>query len=178
MSSFMTKVVETKCPYCGENHNNTDTSCRFKTEGIIKFSSLHKTPIEGFYTDGGRDRGLPVEVEDCATRAISLALGEAYETIWSDLDKLIKNGSPDNGVSDSIIRKYLKSRGWIYTKTSNARMVHEDLPKEILIVKVRRHLVCVANHVFFDTFDSSNSGKAKVFGYYSKSKECELRDKK
>lgn len=157
-----------ECPYCKELHDAEFTDCRF--EGGSYFETKKETPLVGVYSDGGRKKaGFKTKnVDDCAARAISLALGQTYKKTWDELNNLLKNYSPDTAIKDSIIKNYLKSKGWAYIKTPNTKMIKEHISSKIAILKVKKHMVCVSNQTFFDTWDCCNNGKTKVFGIYLK----------
>ena len=44
----------------------------------------------------------------------------------------------------------------------------DELPKEILIAKVSKHLTAIINGVIHDTHDPSRGGSRCVYGYYIK----------
>tara|TARA_Y100000401_G_scaffold110679_1_gene108119 strand:+ start:580 stop:1083 length:504 start_codon:yes stop_codon:yes gene_type:complete len=115
---------------------------------------------------------------DCVTRAIAIATGLPYETVRTELMELQhrwcttsnsraakacrkrQTKSVMRGVWKEVYKPYLKQLGFTYkslcTVGSSKRyhLVVDDLPTGTLIVKTRRHLSCVINHVLHDAYDS------------------------
>lgn len=76
------------------------------------------TQIPFRYNDAGssiwEDPELSIQPNDCAVRAIAIALDQCYRDVWNELDSLMEIGrNPDDGVSHYAIRVYLKDHGWI-----------------------------------------------------------------
>lgn len=115
---------------------------------------------------------------DCVTRAIAIASGMAYKDVRSDLmerqhkwcttsnsraAKVCRNRKTKSvfrGVYPSVFKPYLKELGFNYKSlcsigsTTRYQLVEEDLPKGTLLVRTRRHLSCVIDHVVHDAYDS------------------------
>jgi hypothetical protein len=76
---------------------------------------------------------------------------------------------PDHGCADEAYAPYLKSLGWNYVSTKGQK-VHlraDRLPRGKLIVRIRRHLVAVIDHVIHDTHDCGRAGHVRVEGYWT-----------
>lgn len=132
------------------------------------------------YNDGGRrEAGYKGSADDCVTRAIAIATGQPYLTVYDDLFALIRNdrrrkkgNTPRSGVSDRIWKPYLTSLGWQWTPTmriGSGCTVHlraDELPSGRLVVACSRHLVAVIDGVIHDTGDPSRDGTRCVYGYF------------
>lgn len=133
------------------------------------------------FDDGGRSAaGFKGSAGDCVCRAIAIATGRQYQTVYDDLhaaldsyatehrDKTARriargNGrrgtTPRNGISSKVYRPYLESLGWTWTPTMRigsgckVHLVANELPTGRLIVRVSKHLTTVLDGVIHDTFD-------------------------
>jgi hypothetical protein len=143
--------------------------------------------MQFIYDDGGRAAaGYKGEARDCVVRAIAVATGTPYQTVYDAINgeakrerlcrQTGKKSSARTGVFKPTIRAYLASLGWRWTPTMHLGQgckVHlrtEELPSGRLIVSVSRHLVAVIDGVIRDTHDCSRSGLRCVYGYYTKPK--------
>lgn len=103
---------------------------------------------------------------DCVARAISVALGQSWETTIREMTELgIKIGYVFN--EDKCIAKYLLEKGWekypeprdlknkkITVKQFVAKVGND---KGVIIAKVgSHHLAVIVNGVVWDSWDSSN----------------------
>jgi hypothetical protein len=134
------------------------------------------------YNDGGRSAaGFKGKAGDCATRAIAIATGLPYSSVYDAINETAKyerkrrrgNSSARTGVHKDTARKYLESLGWKWHPTmqiGSGCKVHlspDELPSGRLVVTVSRHYVAVIDGVIHDTFDPSRDGKRCVYGYYT-----------
>jgi hypothetical protein len=145
------------------------------------------------YDDGGRAAaGFAGKTGDCVTRAIAIATGQPYRTIYDELfqrnrefaatsrsRKALRTaghgGSPRNGIwGTEVARPYLLSLDWTWHPTmriGSGCKVHlraDELPGGRLIVSVSHHFVAVVNGVIHDTHDCSRDGTRCVYGYFVK----------
>lgn len=136
------------------------------------------------YNDGGRkDAGYRGETRDCVTRAIAIATGISYQTVYDSINSLSaserptknkKRSSARTGVQKSTYKSYLNDLGWKWIPTmlvGQGCKVHlrsDELPSGILIVSVSRHLTVVKDGVIYDTHDCSRGGNRCVYGYWVK----------
>lgn len=145
------------------------------------------------FNDGGRSAaGYDGYTGDCVVRAISIATGKSYKTVYDDLFQQTKHysetnvnkiankirsttASPRTGVYKKIFGKYLQSLGWTWVPTmfiGQGCKVHlraNELPgNETLIVSLSRHITVVSNGVIMDIYDPSRQGTRCVYGYYRK----------
>lgn len=136
------------------------------------------------YDDGGRAAaGYKGSTGDCVTRAIAIATGVPYQTVYDALNENIKEdpmryrgkvrkSSSRTGVFRKHSQRFLEELGWIWTPTmqiGSGCRVHlraDELPAGRVICKVSKHLVAVIDGVIHDTHDCSREGTRCVYGYY------------
>lgn len=141
--------------------------------------------MEFIYHDGGRAAaGYKGDSGDCVVRAIAIATGIPYQQIYDELNLLgkseriskrrkVKSSSRD-GVYKSTTKKYLEAKGWKWVPTmfiGSGCKVHlkkDELPSDVLIVKVSKHVCAVVFGVIYDKFDPSRNETRCVYGYYQK----------
>lgn len=133
--------------------------------------------MEYVFNDGGRKAaGFKGTTGDCVTRAIAIATGQDYQTVYDALSDGCKNErkpkrgtekrSARNGVRTSRkwFKDYMTSIGWKWTPTmriGTGCTVHLDeneLPAGRLIVAVSKHYTTVIDGVIHDAFDPSERG--------------------
>lgn len=126
------------------------------------------------FNDGGRkDAGYKGGAGDCVTRAVAIATGQDYQTVYDALSDGMKTqrktkrssskASARNGVTTGRkwFKDYMVALGWKWTPTmgiGTGCTVHLDdkeLPKGRLIVAVSKHYTAVIDGVIHDTFDPS-----------------------
>lgn len=138
------------------------------------------------YNDGGRSNYFKgnVRVGDCAVRAVCNATGKDYKEVYNAINELAKHertgkrkrsiSNARNGVYASTLNKYLESIGWRWVATmkiGSGCKVHlnaEELPNDIIIVRVSKHFTCVKYGVLYDTYDCTNDETRCVYGYWIK----------
>lgn len=135
------------------------------------------------YNDGGRQAaGYTGSTRDCVVRAIAIATGLPYQTVYDGINDAAQGerrgrkkkglSTARSGVYTPTIRKYLKGLGWQWTPTmhiGSGCTVHlraDELPAGRLIVNVSRHLVAVIDGVIHDTSEGSRGGTRCVYGYW------------
>jgi len=133
------------------------------------------------YDDGGRaEAGRKGTARDCVTRAIAIATGRPYASVYDAINEAAtrerpragKRSGARTGVAKPTIRRYLAGLGWVWVPTmaiGSGCTVHlraAELPAGRLIVSVSRHLVAVIYGVAHDTHDPSRDGSRCVYGYY------------
>jgi hypothetical protein len=119
---------------------------------------------------------------DCACRAIAIATGTPYQTVYDALNGLgqrervtkrrrHKSGAR-TGVHKATFRKFLTDLGWTWVPTmfiGGGCKVHlraDELPSGRLIVSLSKHLTTVIDGVVHDTYDGSRDGTRCVYGYF------------
>jgi hypothetical protein len=129
------------------------------------------------YNDGGRAKaGFKGETRDCVTRAIAIATGKPYKTVYDALNKLAGKSVARTGVPRKIYEAYLLADGWRWVPTMlvgkgcKVHLLADELPKGKLIVRVSKHIVAVIDGVIHDTSDPSRGGSRCVYGYFTKEK--------
>lgn len=131
------------------------------------------------YNDGGRAAaGFKGDAGDCVTRAIAIATGLPYRTVYDALFDGIRDfaarsrtkaarragrgggrsgTTPRNGVHKSVYQPYLESLGWVWVPCMQigsgckARLAAADLPGGPLVVRLSKHLTAVIDGVIYDT---------------------------
>lgn len=137
------------------------------------------------YHDGGRAAaGYKGDAGDCVTRAIAIASGLSYQTIYDLINaeaarervtkrkKHARLRSARTGVYKSTRDRVLDALGWVWFPTmsiGSGCKVHlraDELPAGRLIVSVSKHLCAVVDGTVFDTHDPRRDGKRCVYGYW------------
>ena len=147
------------------------------------------------YDDGGRAAaGYRGTAGDCVTRAIAIATGLSYNTVY---DSLFERGrayyrlgrhsgppnvgrfaSPRTGVHRKVYEPFMFDLGWAWTPTmsiGSGTRVHlraDELPGGPLVVAVSRHLCAVIDGVLHDMSDCSRGGTRAVYGFYAPGGTC------
>lgn len=130
------------------------------------------------YNDGGRwEAGFYGHTNDCVVRAIAIASGISYKTIYEGINNLASAQRDVStawlGVTREIYQAYIESLGWSWNpimEIGSGCKMHlnqEELPGGRLIVKVSKHLVAIIDGVIHDTYDSSRGGTRCVYGYFN-----------
>jgi hypothetical protein len=139
------------------------------------------------YDDGGRKAaGYDGMTGDCVTRAIAIATGLPYQTVYDGINAMAAHERPGSkrrggrrshartGVFRATRDRYLESLGWVWTPTMKigqgckVHLVAKELPAGRLVVCVSKHSVAVIDGVIHDTHDPSRGGTRCVYGYWSK----------
>jgi hypothetical protein len=145
--------------------------------------------LEFIYNDGGRkEAGFKGETNDCVTRAIAIATQLPYRVVYDGLNLVSKSerlskrkrkkSSSRTGIFKATYRKYLKSIGWEWVpimsigKGCTIHLKTNELPTGKLVVRLSKHLTCVADGVIHDTFDPSRNETRCVYGYFKKETIC------
>lgn len=136
------------------------------------------------YNDGGRKAaGYKGQAGDCATRAIAIATGMDYQTVYDELTirkqkfkgkKVTSCSTARRAMPTKVVKRYLEEIGWKWVPTmkiGSGCKVHlraDELPKGRILARVSGHLVAVIDGVIHDTYDSSRNGTRCVYGYFIK----------
>lgn len=137
------------------------------------------------YDDGGRESaGFKGKTGDCAVRAIAIATGTTYRTIYDRVNELAKEervtkrrrkkSSARDGVWRKTMNKLMAELGWTWvacmTIGSGCR-VHacaDELPGGRLILRLSKHYTAMIDGVVHDIYDPTRGGKRCVYGYWHK----------
>ena len=152
------------------------------------------TGLPWCFDDGGRAAAnFRGEAGDCVVRAIAIATGTGYRSVYDDLAARAKahqarsrsrraltrtgkprSTSPRDGVATAVFKAYLTQvQGWVWTPTmaiGSGTTVHlavGELPDGPVIARVSRHLCAVVDGVVRDTYDPTRDGTRCVYGYYT-----------
>jgi len=125
------------------------------------------------YNDGGRKAaGYKGIAGDCGARAIAIALGMEYKTVYKLFAEENKNmgfaKSARDGVHKVVMTTVLNRLGWFWVeapKYSGRKAKAIDLPAGTYIARQAGHFVAVMNGVPQDTW---NSSQKMVYGYWAK----------
>lgn len=134
-------------------------------------------------TDGGRaGAGFTGKTGDCVTRAVAIASGLPYATVYQALsagagtERGSKGATARNGIHTSRkwFKDYMTGLGFVWTPTmliGSGCKVHlrdGELPSTgRLVVNVSKHLTCVIDGVVHDQFDPTRRGTRCVYGYWT-----------
>ncbi len=124
------------------------------------------------YNDGGRKAaGFKGTAGDCGARAMAIALGLDYSTVYKELAQAnADNGrakSARNGVMKDVYTEVLKRYGFVWMKApqfAGRKARCSDLTG-VVIAKQARHFVAVIDGVANDAWDST---ERMVYGYWAK----------
>lgn len=145
--------------------------------------NLTKNPISFERTDGGRAEAFPEafkkikRASDCVVRAIAIATGVNYKSVWIDLhSEAISKGFHHN--NENITTPYLESKGFKEVKFSGKEVVRindervTNLCKDdYAVIYIAGHYVAMKDNTIYDTFNSSTntmSNYSRVFRVYAK----------
>jgi hypothetical protein len=134
-----------------------------------------------YHDDGGRESaGFRGEADDCVARAIAIATGLSYKTVYDDLNELsrrkgkLRGFGARTGIAKQTTRRYMTHLGWVWQPTMGigtgctVHLADGELPAGRLVVQVSRHVVAVIDGVVHDTYDPSRDGTRCVYGYYQR----------
>lgn len=137
--------------------------------------------LKFWYCDGGRSAaGFKGKTSDCVTRAITIAAGRDYQTVYDELNYLTSmdidahhTHSSRSGITRQVYDPYLTSLGFEWHPTMHfgvgctVHMRADELPTGMIIVRLSKHLSVVNDHVILDTHDPSRQGTRCVYGYWT-----------
>lgn len=164
-------------------HDGYKVPMRFHHE-IATLSAGIENFIPFQYNDGGREKaGYKGYTGDCGTRAIAIATGEPYRSVYKTVLKMakkervrkMKRSHPRTGIRPQLMKDYLENRGftWVPTMTVGSgckiHLTPKELPSGILVVRVSRHYTTMIDGVLHDTYNCSRQGTRCVYGYWIKS---------
>ena len=127
------------------------------------------------YNDGGREAaGFKGTAGDCGARAMAIALGLDYKTVYKELAQANADygraKSARNGINKDIYAEVLKRHGWVWVsapKLDGRKARYSDLPSAgTLIMRMAGHYAALVDGVLNDSWDSRHK---MVYGYWRKS---------
>lgn len=165
-----------------EKHGKISHSHTFLGGAIVQTKASVWT-----YDDGG---WKGAQRADCVARAIAIATGLPYATVYDKLNwlasdvrlKRLRQGRgrlpgpyvARMGVPDEVYEAWLVELGFTWTATMHVGKgctVHlkaSELPRGRIICKLSKHLVTVVDGMVHDTHDCTRGGTRCVYGYWSK----------
>lgn len=125
------------------------------------------------YSDGGRaSAGYKGTAGDCGARAMAIALGLDYKTVYKELAQANADHgrakSARNGMNKDIYSEVLKRHGWAWKpapKFVGRKARCSDMPAGVVIAKQAHHFVAVIDGVPHDIWDCTHK---MVYGYWAK----------
>lgn len=142
-------------------------------------------PLPWVYDDGGRaGAGFKGHTGDCVVRAVAIATGESYATVYEEMREAMKrlpaklrgrSTSPRDGVPRAAYEPYLLARGWKWVPTMGigtgcqVHLAQGAIPHDRLIARVSKHMTAIIDGTLHDTADHSRGGTRCVYGYFIKS---------
>ncbi len=135
------------------------------------------------YDDGGRlDAGYKGAAGDCAVRAISIATGLPYQSVYDRINELSKNepkskrrqvrSNARTGVHRVTMDAFMSELGWQWVPTMKVgqgctvRLRADELPSATIIVRLSKHYSAIVNGVVRDNHDPRRRGTRCVYGYW------------
>lgn len=148
-------------------------------------AAVPTVPMPWARDDGGRKAaGFKGNAPgDCVTRAIAIATGLPYLTVYDALNRLAeaerprgrkRRSSSRTGVHSKTARRYLEELGWTFTPTMGigtgcrVHLTPGELPAGRLVVSLSRHWCAVVDGTTRDLYDPSRDGTRCVYGYFTK----------
>lgn len=139
--------------------------------------------MKWIYHDGGRAKaGYKGSTRDCVCRAIALAMGQPYDSVYESLTmkckdehlpKCMGKNHPRTGISKELVKSYLNQYGFEYVpkmKFGEGCQCHlrdGEIPMQgVVIVQLSRHVCTVIDGVVYDLYDPSRDGTRCVYGYF------------
>lgn len=143
------------------------------------------------YNDGGRvEAGYKGKAGDCVCRAIAIAAGLPYQTVYDRLAegnasqrrskrvkggaKLSKTAREGIHVKRQWFKDYMAELGFVWTPTMKVgegckvHLAHGEVPMTGRhVVHVSKHSVALVDGVIHDTHNPSRGGKRCVYGYWT-----------
>lgn len=133
------------------------------------------------YDAGGRKAaGFKGAARDCVCRAVAIASGLDYASIYAALAR--GNGQQRGGCPATVrlginakrawFKDYMRSLGFFWTPTvqigtgCTVHLLADELPSGRLVVSLSCHYAAVVDGILHDTHDSSRSGSRCVYGYW------------
>lgn len=132
---------------------------------------MQKTNTDFVFSDGGRAAsGFVGLTGDCVTRAIAIATGQSYRSVYDEIGERTAK-SPRGGVETSAAEKFLKDLGWQSQSGMQLEFAPQLLPKGIVIVDLvgtrkNRHYTCMVDRTIYDTWNPAEDSCYKVVQYF------------
>jgi hypothetical protein len=124
------------------------------------------------FNDGGRAAcGFVGLTGDCVTRAIAIATGKSYRTVYDDLKKLADR-SPRFGVDRNVSDQFLSQQGWIWRRGCDLPLKDLGLDHRVAIVSLESekksgHLAAIVDNTIHDTWNPADDEDFTVRGYWA-----------
>lgn len=179
-----------RCPWCHyqqtpdgpPRHSATCTPGVLFVNDVVSVPSAHRMRL--VLNDGGRaDAGFKGTAPgDCVTRAIAIATGEPYRTVYDALNAATKpgrrrgkRGGARTGVPRKVYEPYLRSLGWVWVPVMKIgsgctmRLASNTFPQSgRYIARLSGHLCAVVDGIIHDTYNPDRDATRCVYGYFTK----------
>lgn len=130
-------------------------------------------------TDGGRQSaGFKGQTGDCVVRAIAIATGIDYKTVYNEIARRNKlageKKSARNGSHKKVFKPYLEELGFKWVPLmgigtgTRVHLAEDELPGGTIICSLSGHIATVIDGVVHDDHDPSRGGTRAVYGYWTK----------
>lgn len=143
-------------------------------------------------TNGGRPHDWPLSGTDSAPRAVAIATGLDYVTVWNELYELCQHVTqrpncrrtdhPETFVDKDILAAYLAGLGWRWRATQRVGACEKVLLSRRLlpdqgtyICRISKGWVCLKDGVLHDVTDPSRDGTRLVYGWFERGPHVEGR---
>jgi hypothetical protein len=129
--------------------------------------------MEWVYDDGGRAAaGYRGKAGDCVARAVAIASGLPYATVYAALadgagnERKSRGRTARNGIHTrrKWFKDYMRAIGFVWTPTMGigtgctVHLIKDELPAGRLVVAVSKHYTAVIDGVIHDTHNPSERG--------------------
>ena len=118
--------------------------------------------MEFIWNDGGRAAsGFVGLTGDCVTRAVAIATGKSYRSVY-DAMRQASGSSPRDGISSRVAEDYLRDAGFQREPLSDVSFLKDWLPKGIVTASLvsddgrSRHFCTIIDHVIHDTWNPAD----------------------
>lgn len=140
--------------------------------------------MEWVDNDGGRGvAGFKGDAGDCVVRAIAIATGLDYRTVYKELTrrqqaahaakpKRYRNSTARTGIAMDLTKAYLAELGWEWVPVMGfgtgctMHLRPDEVPPGRVILRLSRHICALINGVIHDTYDPSRDGVRCVYGFW------------
>lgn len=138
------------------------------TEAVMK----EKDPVPLVHRDGGRRMaGYKGLTGDCVTRALAIATGHPYTSVYKIVDRAgresgYKNNNAHQGVNGYVTDALMDAFGGKFHKLPHGTYLRPGvLPDGITIVLMEEHVLAVIDGVAYDNHE--NPFKQEIWGYWT-----------
>lgn len=125
------------------------------------------------WNDGGRSAaGYVGYAGDCCARAVAIATGTAYKTVYERLGRAARK-TPRNGVNVDVFAQFLLNDGWTRHSEDSPPFFVASLPDGVVIAHVSHsdgrcnHVFAVVNQTIHDTWNVEDDDEYVLRAYWT-----------